>query len=121
MGIDKVIDLHMHTNYSDGTDTVTEILKKAGGLVFVPHVYIYGDNSKRVFENIINYKIDGFECYYSRFIPEQTNFLLDFCKKNGLYISGGSDYHGNTKPDIDIGTGVNMNLNIKEEVIKPWV
>ena len=29
MGIDKVIDLHMHTNYSDGTDTVTEILKKA--------------------------------------------------------------------------------------------
>ena len=32
----------------------------------------------------------------------------------GLLISGGSDYHGkNVKPDVELGTGKNNNLKIK--------
>lgn len=39
----------------------------------------------------------GLECYYSRYSAEQVRFLLARAEKNGLYISGGSDYHGLNK------------------------
>lgn len=102
-------------------EDVIDLIREAGGLVFVPHIYIYGINSQKVFDNIMNnYKIDGMECYYSTFTEEQTQYLIDFCKKNNLYISGGSDYHGKTKPDIKLGIG-RGNLNIPKEIINNWI
>lgn len=41
--------------------------------------------------------LKGLECYYSRYSEEQVQFLLGSAKSNGLYISGGSDYHGQNK------------------------
>lgn len=99
-----------------------DLIKKAGGLVFVPHIYVYGENSMPIFEHITkNYKVDGFECYYSKFNDEQTRFLLEYCKKNKLYISGGSDYHGRVKPNIELGTGIDNKLKIEEKDIKLWI
>ncbi len=47
--------------------------------------------------------IMGLECYYSRYTGEESAFLLEAAEKNGLLVSGGSDYHGINK-DIPIGT-----------------
>lgn len=100
---------------------VIDLIKKAHGLVFVPHIYVYKENSEKVFNHIIkNYKVDGFECYYSRFTEEQTKKILEYCRLNNLYISGGSDYHGTYKPDIDLGVGTG-NLNIKKDIVMPWI
>lgn len=41
-------------------------------------------------------------------------------RKNNLYISGGSDYHGRKKPDIEVGIGKG-NLHISKEIIEEWV
>ena len=41
-------------------------------------------------------------------------------KKNNLYISGGSDYHGSKKPNIEIGTG-DGNLKISRKMIEEWI
>lgn len=35
-------------------------------------------------------------------------------------MSGGSDYHGTFKPDVEMGTGKG-NLQIEERVIKNWI
>lgn len=40
-------------------------------------------------------------------------------KMNNLYISGGSDFHGDKKPHNNIGIG-NGTLNIKKEYIEKW-
>jgi predicted metal-dependent phosphoesterase TrpH len=48
--------------------------------------------------------LDGIECYYFRYSDEQTDFFLGLAKKHNLLISGGSDYHGNNKPDIPLGS-----------------
>ena len=37
------------------------------------------------------------ESYYSRYNFEEINFLVECANKNGLLISGGSDYHGTNK------------------------
>ena len=113
-----------YVDNSDNQPSVEEVIgliKEAGGLVFIPHVYAYGENSERLFEILIrDYPIDGIECCYKMYSDEQTRFLMDFCKKNNLYMSGGSDYHGDAAPDVFLGTGKG-NLNIPFELIADWV
>ena len=101
-------------------DKACEIVKKAGGMVFLPHIYEYRENSDRILQHILeNHKIDGLECYYTTFTQEQHEHLLNLCKERNLLISGGSDYHGSFKPDVDIGVGYG-NLQIPDEIIENW-
>ena len=55
----------------------------------------YKENMVRVLDGIKDY-VDGIECYhYTSIEDNKTEFLIDFCKKNNLMISGGSDFHYN--------------------------
>ncbi|MCX4255211.1 MAG: phosphoesterase, partial [Bacilli bacterium] len=65
------------------------------------------------------FNIDGIECYYSNFTEEQTNELINYCNQNNLLISGGSDYHGNNKPEISLGIGKG-NLQVPSNIIDNW-
>ena len=47
----------------------------------------------------------GMECYYSLYDEQTTNEALKLAQKYGLKCSGGSDYHGDNKPDIKLGFG----------------
>ncbi len=98
-------------------EEASEIVKKSGGLVFIPHIFEYGENSIKILNYILeNYKFDGIECYYRNFTQEKTDFLLDICQKHNLYKSGGSDYHGKNKPGVEIGVGEG-NLNVPDDII----
>ena len=100
--------------------TVLNLIKECGGLLFIPHIFEYRDNSMKILNDILeNYAIDGIECFYTTFTEEQHEFLLKLCKEKGLFISGGSDYHGNMKPNIELGIG-HGNLRIPKDIIKPW-
>lgn len=52
---------------------------------------------------MIDSGIQGLECYYSRYSEKEAELLVDCAKKNNLFISGGSDYHGKNKSNIQIG------------------
>ena len=67
-------------------------------------------------ENII----DGIEVYYSEFGDEQIVFLEQYCKDNNLYLSAGSDCHGDKKANRKVGIGYD-NMNVSKDVIFPWV
>lgn len=49
--------------------------------------------------------LDGMEVVYSKFTPEQTKLAQQIASDFGLAFSGGSDFHGATKPDIALGVG----------------
>lgn len=101
-------------------NTVINMVKDAGGLVFVPHIYEYRVNSPKVIEALLaNSRIDGFECYYPTFSEEQNKEVRRIVKENNLFMSGGSDFHGAMKPDIEVGTGKN-NLRIPESIQENW-
>ena len=57
---------------------------------------------------------------HSDFTDEESAYLLDFCKKNNYLISGGSDYHGKNKVNIEIAIGKG-NLKIDYNLVKDWV
>lgn len=56
----------------------------------------------------------GMECYYSLYDKYVTETSLKIADSLGLLISGGSDFHGSRKPDINLGTGKG-NLEIPYE------
>ncbi len=60
--------------------------------------------------------LDGVEAYYSYHSRELTEFLVTYAAENNLVVSGGSDFHGTAKPDIQpaIGTG---HLRIPPEIV----
>lgn len=49
--------------------------------------------------------LDGVEVHYSTHTPRQTREYLDLAKRLNLLVTGGSDFHGVTKPDIAVGIG----------------
>ena len=49
--------------------------------------------------------LDGMEVYYALFDEDQTALAERIAEEFGLLKSGGSDFHGENKPDIRIGCG----------------
>ena len=49
--------------------------------------------------------LDGMEVYYSLFNEDQTARAERIAEEFGLLKSGGSDFHGENKPDIRLGVG----------------
>lgn len=103
-------------------DEIIDLIHKAGGKSFLAHPYIYRvNNVLEMAQTLINnYNIDGLECYYSLFTQQQTNDLVELCKKNKLYRSGGTDFHGDNKPNIQLGNGIG-NLNVRIENVQEWL
>lgn len=101
----------------------SDIIKKCGGLVFMPHVYIYKwlNNIDEHIKFCVNkYHVDGIECFHNTFDEEKIKHLLQLCQEQNLFISGGSDYHGSNKPNVEMAIGKG-NLNIDKKYIQNWV
>lgn len=118
-----------HTFYIDKTvdypslKEAVEAIKKAEGLVFLPHLFIYkwAENIEELIDDILeNYEIDGIECYHSEFNDENIEYLKKLCKQRKYFMSGGSDYHGINKKNIEIAVGKG-NLKIDKKIIKDWI
>lgn len=89
----------------------------------MPHVFIYkwAKDKVQLLNDLVNtYNVDGLECMHSEFSEEEITYLLNFAKKNNYYISGGSDYHGINKKDIEMAVGKG-NLKITSDLIKNWI
>ena len=65
-------------------------------------------------DKMLNFGIQGLECYYSRYNEEEISFLVECCKKHNLLITGGSDYHGTNK-DIPLARLNTKNIAIDSE------
>lgn len=52
-----------------------------------------------------NLGLKGIEAYHSSNNQYESGKLKDMAVRNGLLVTGGSDFHGNNKPDIEIGCG----------------
>ncbi len=74
-------------------EKVLEEIHKSGGLAFLAHPCEYGENHKIVLKAIKD-KLDGVECLHPSADDMSRKSLINYAKKHGLLISGGSDFHG---------------------------
>ena len=105
--------------YSD----VVNVIHKAGAKAFLAHPFEYRFDDTIGFIDKLRKEreLAGIECFHpSAEENNKTEILVDYARKNKLYISGGSDYHGSKKPDIEIGIGRGI-LNISKKYIEEWL
>ena len=107
---------YIYSNYfveDKGEKSVEElcnIVKRAGGVPVLAHPgYIYERNPEKFvsfLQDMYDRGIEGIECYYPSHNKETTLLCLDFCKKNNLRITAGSDCHGkyDTATNFTIGS-----------------
>ena len=74
-------------------------IHKAGGKAVLAHPgkVIHKDTIdefKEEVKGIIPFGIDGIECYYQSHSKEITEVCLDICQHEGLFVTTGSDCHG---------------------------
>ena len=86
-----------------------------------PLQYHYSDTElERLVSRLTELGLCGMEVYYSSHKPADTAQLMRMCAKYGLVCSGGSDFHGTRKPNIDLGTGYG-HLYIPGSVLDPII
>ena len=49
--------------------------------------------------------LDALEAYHSELSAAQVRQIVDLAAQHGLLLCGGSDYHGQNKPDVAMGRG----------------
>lgn len=83
------------------------LIHESGGVAVWAHPLFHVD--RKTCEAIIHkanaFGLDGAEVYYSTYSDDDTAFMRQLCEKYQLLESGGSDFHGENKPGIQIGKG----------------
>ena len=59
----------------------------------------------------------GMECYYPLYSPMEREGYAALAGRFGLRASGGSDYHGSYKPDVELGVG-RGNLAVPDQLLE---
>lgn len=71
---------------------IIDAIHEAGGIAILAHPGFY-DNFD-IIDELIAHELDGIEVWHPENSEEQTEELIKICKKNGLLMTGGSDFHG---------------------------
>ena len=83
-----------------------EGIRRSGGVAVLAHPrqYRYSpEELHRLVQTGVEAGIRGLEVYYTGYTLQQQESLLALAEEFGLFVTGGSDFHGDNKPDIRLG------------------
>lgn len=84
------------------------LITEFGGIPVLAHPLLYGFGKETLEALVVSMKeegLKGLEVIYSTYSEGQQRELKGLARKYNLIITGGSDFHGTNKKDIDLGTG----------------
>jgi len=96
-------------------------IREAGGVPVLAHptwVRTSADGLRVLVRELKAAGLGGMEVHYSTHTPSQTTEYLDLAKQCDLLVTGGSDFHGVTKPDIEVGIG-RGHLKVSAKLLDP--
>lgn len=85
-----------------------EILNSIGATSILAHPFALGlsmSEMEKLVVELQSYGLDGMEVLYPEHNEADTKAYQEMAERNGLLISGGSDFHGTNKPKIALGKG----------------
>ncbi|MCM1537936.1 MAG: PHP domain-containing protein [bacterium] len=102
-----------HTRYFVPREKITpvqavELILRADGIPILAHPTLYHMSDAHLEELVVLLKeagLVGMECVYSTFTPAEEREMKRLADRHGLLYSGGSDFHGKAKPNLEMGTG----------------
>ncbi len=97
-----------------------EAIVKNGGIPILAHPVLYHLSDAKLealVVRLIEAGLAGLEAIYSTYEAYEERQMKELAERHGLLISGGSDFHGNNKPSIDLGSGTGK-LFVPETVLE---
>ena len=85
-----------------------DLIKKAGGIPVLAHPLLYKMSVSELhglLTELKGYGLRGIEAMYSRNRGNDEAFVRKLASEYDLFITGGTDFHGTNKPDLEIGRG----------------
>jgi predicted metal-dependent phosphoesterase TrpH len=83
------------------------MIREAQGVPVLAHPFTLGLGSayalKNQLEILKNLGLGGIEVFYAEHTPEQEALYLKLARELDLLITGGSDFHGANKPEVELG------------------
>lgn len=95
-----------------------ELSRASGAVPIIAHPHtlgIAGPDLDAELERLAAIGLIGLESFYSEYSPDTRLELVERARRVGLIPSGGSDYHGDYKPGLRIGSGFG------DLAVEPWV
>jgi len=84
-------------------------IRAADGIPVLAHPDLYGlpdfETLREMVEVLTKEGLMGIEVYYPEHSDEMTGNLIALARQLDLLMTGGTDFHGALKPDIQLGTG----------------
>jgi 3',5'-nucleoside bisphosphate phosphatase len=102
-GMPAYVDRH-RLSLHEAIRHVTE----AGGIAVIAHPGIIRTDHPglaRLVREAAHHGLGGLECHYPSHDDETVRRCLELAVRTDLVPTGGSDFHGDTKPDIPLGRG----------------
>lgn len=96
-----------------------QLILEAGGIPILAHPVLYGfgkEKLDRLTSELKDAGLIGIEAIYCTYTNRDEWDIRNLAKKYDLCISGGSDFHGDAKPGLDLATGYGK-LVIPEDVL----
>lgn len=97
------------------------LIHEANGVSILAHPTLYhlsDDVLKKMLSDLKADGLDGIECIYSTYTMGEELQMRHLAKEFDLLQSGGSDYHGGNKPNIQLGVGKG-HLFVPYDILKP--
>jgi len=84
-----------------------QLVADSGGVPVLAHPYSLDEPDVGELEQILRRLmlngLKGIEVYYPQHTLAQTDLFLHLARKLGLAVTGGTDFHGANKPDVEMG------------------
>ena len=101
-------------------DQAVHLIRSTGGIPILAHPLLYHLSDKTMNQLLDDLKragLLGIEVFYSTHSGFEEDHVRFLARRHGLCFSGGSDFHGTNKPNIDLGVG-RGNLKISYNILK---
>lgn len=96
-----------------------QLIRQAKGIPVLAHPTLYHmgkDALQKLVSSLTEAGLVGLEAVYSTYSAGEEREMRQLALRNGLLISGGSDFHGSNKPGLELATGYHGKLVIPYDI-----
>ena len=97
-----------------------DLINRAGGIPILAHPGNNIHEDKKLLDGILDSGVKGMEVYSSYHKDEQISFYSKEAEKRGVLMTCGSDFHGKTKPAIQLG-GCRCDKDTEKKIIDSFI
>ena len=106
-------------------DEAVRLIHEAGGVAIWAHptrapseraALLDFGRGEALIKRWVTWELDGLETRYGAYTPVEIEWTEEMARRHNLIGTGGSDFHGVTKPDVKLGC-VNGDQSVPDEVL----